>query len=116
MATGFTSASQNSAGYEGYSVSPTSNVADGKAHSRGILTPNHVYYAHGMPYSTSWTFGNGTMDGITFDSQDIDIGALGLQQPELMSGWLDYIPSDVLGLFENHEMNNGQGGQSRQHS
>ncbi|KAF5139283.1 putative transcriptional regulatory protein [Metarhizium anisopliae] len=117
MPSGFTPVSQHSASYEGYTASPTSNLADGNSKGRGGgATNNSVYYAQGMPYQSSWTFGNGSMDGITFDSQDIDIGALGLQQPDLMSGWLEYIPSDgdVLGLFENHDINNGQGNQTGQ--
>lgn len=112
---GFTPVSQHSAGYEGYNASPTSNMADGASQGRGGSTPhNNVYYAQNMPYQSSWGFGNGSMDDITFNSHDIDIGALGLQPPDLMSGWLDYIPSDVLGLFESHDMNNGQGGQNGQ--
>jgi hypothetical protein len=111
MSSAFTPVSQHSTGYEGYHASPTSNLADGNSQGRGGATPNNnVYYAQGMPYQTSWGFGNGSMDAITFDSQDIDLGVLGLQQPDLMSGWLDYNPSEVLGLFEHHDMNNGQGG------
>ncbi|OAA37614.1 Transcription factor [Metarhizium rileyi] len=112
---GFTPASQRSAGYEGYNASPTRNVADSNSHAPGVETANSgVYYVQSMPYQSPWAFGNGNMDAITFDSQDIDIGALGLQQPDLMSGWLEYNPSDVLGLFENHNMDNGQGDQSGQ--
>ncbi len=50
------------------------------------------------------------LDGITFDSQDIDIAALGLQQSDMMGPWLDYIPSDVLSLFEHQHPHMGQGG------
>ncbi|KAM3548213.1 hypothetical protein ARSEF4850_009542 [Beauveria asiatica] len=47
----------------------------------------------------------GQMDGITFNSRDIDVEELGLQQ-DLMSGsWLD-LTTDVLGLFESPEMHN----------
>jgi hypothetical protein len=59
-----------------------------------------------MPYPMQWTPAMGNIDAITFDSQDIDIGALGLQQPELMGPWLELIPSEMLGLFENQD---GQG-------
>ena len=37
---------------------------------------------------------------ITFDSQEIDIGALDLPT-EMMPPWLEYLPGDVLGLFDN---------------
>ncbi|KAK2595084.1 hypothetical protein QQS21_007215 [Conoideocrella luteorostrata] len=109
---GYTPASQNSGGYEGYNASPASNMGDGNNHGRTAGTSSsNVYYGQGLPYQPSWAFGSGSTDAITFDSQDIDIGALGLQQPDLMSGWLEYIPSDVLGLLENHDMNNGHSGQ-----
>ncbi|KAL6855508.1 hypothetical protein ACO1O0_006657 [Amphichorda felina] len=108
--TNFTPTSQHSGGgFDGYSASPSSTMADG---NRGMNGANsNVYYPHNMPYQAPWGPGTGNMDAITFDSQDIDIGALGLQQPELMGQWLDYIPGDVLGLFDQHEMNQGgQGG------
>ncbi|RYP73381.1 hypothetical protein DL771_003649 [Monosporascus sp. 5C6A] len=38
-------------------------------------------------------------DAITFDSQEIDIGALGLPI-EMMPPWLEYLPGDVMGLFD----------------
>ncbi|KAK4088560.1 transcriptional regulator family: Fungal Specific TF [Purpureocillium lilacinum] len=107
---GYTPSSQHSGGFEAFSASPVSNLADAANRSMAhAAAPHNVYYNHHMPYQTGWGYGMGNMDSITFDSQDIDIGALGLQQPELMSGWLDYIPSDVLGLFENQNM--GQGSQ-----
>ncbi|POR33936.1 Putative transcriptional regulatory protein [Tolypocladium paradoxum] len=109
----YTPSSQNSGGgFEAYSASAASNMADGTA-GRGMATstpagaPQNVYYNQGMPYQTSWGLGMGNMDGITFDSRDIDMGALGLQQPDLMSGWLDYLPNEMLGLFENHDMGPG---------
>lgn len=106
--TNFTPTSQHSGGgFDGYSASPTSTMADNNRGMNG--GSGNVYYPHNMPYQAPWGPGSGNMDAITFDSQDIDIGALGLQQPELMGPWLDYIPSDVLGLFDHHEM--GQGGQ-----
>ncbi|KAL3959626.1 hypothetical protein ACCO45_004743 [Purpureocillium lilacinum] len=101
--------SQHSGGFEAFSASPVSNLADAANRSMAhAAAPHNVYYNHHMPYQTGWGYGMGNMDSITFDSQDIDIGALGLQQPELMSGWLDYIPSDVLGLFENQNMGQGE--------
>lgn len=114
ITSGFAPASQASGSYEGYNATPTNNVADANnSHGRcAATTSNSVYYAPGMSYQSTWAFGNGSMDGITFDSQDIDIGALGLQQPDVMTGWLEYIPSDVLGLFENHEMSSGHHPQS----
>lgn len=56
----------------------------------------------GYNYQSLW--GMGSMGGITFDSQDIDIGVLGLQRPDLMDPWLDYIPGDVSGLYDDLEV------------
>ncbi|KHN95508.1 uncharacterized protein MAM_06565 [Metarhizium album ARSEF 1941] len=113
MSSGFTPASQHSAGYEGYNASPTNNLADDNFQGRGGGTANSsACYGQNMPYQSSLAVGAECMDGITFDSQDIDIGALGLQQTGLMSGWLECMPTDVLSLFENHDMNNGQGSQT----
>lgn len=101
---------QQSGGFEGYGASPTSTMTDS---NRGVSmgANSNVYYPHSMPYQAAWGGGSNHMDSITFNSQDIDIGALGLQQPELMGPWLDYIPGDVLGLFDQHDMGHGgQGG------
>ncbi|KAG5937779.1 hypothetical protein E4U53_008138 [Claviceps sorghi] len=118
MTSGFIPAGQNSGSYEGYNATPTNNVADASnSHGRSTSTTNNsVYCPPGISYTSTWAFGNGSMDGITFDSQDIDIAALGLQQPDVMTGWLEYIPSDVLGLFESHELNSGHHPQSGRHS
>ncbi|KAG6010941.1 hypothetical protein E4U21_002611 [Claviceps maximensis] len=118
ITSGFTPANHTPGSYEGYNATPPNNVADASnSHGRsGASTGNSVYYPSGMSYQSTWAFGNGSMDGITFDSQDIDIGALGLQQPDVMTGWLEYVPSDVLGLFENHDMNGGHHPQSGRHS
>lgn len=101
MTPAFTPGSNHSNNFE-YSASPASTMAESSARQ------SHMYYPSNMSYQTSWG-GSSNMDAITFDSQDIDIGALGLQQPELMGPWLDSIPGDLLGLFENHDMqHNGQ--------
>jgi hypothetical protein len=102
---------QHSAGYEGYNAASTGNMADNSPQggaAAGTPGNNGVYYAQSLAYQTSWEFGTGNMDNITFNSQDIDIGALGLQ-PDLVSGsgWFECIPHDVLGLFENHDTNTG---------
>lgn len=112
MTSGYTPASQQSGGYEGYNASPPGNMSDSNTQAaRGAGTPtSSVFFAPSMAYQPPWHFGHGNMDGITFNSQDIDIGSLGLQQPDLMSGWLEYMPADVLGLFDNHDLNNGHDG------
>ncbi|KAM4060782.1 fungal specific transcription factor [Hirsutella rhossiliensis] len=122
---GYTPSSQHSSGgLEPYNASPVGKMADAHAASRGVANtntggpsgvPQNVYYVQGAPYPAPWGVGMGNMDAITFDSQDIDIGALGLQQQELMSGWLDYIPNDVLNMLENHEMGHAAQGGSRPH-
>ncbi|UKZ56080.1 hypothetical protein TrVGV298_009908 [Trichoderma virens] len=86
---GYAAPGQGSGGFDAYSVSPTSG-----SNSHSMAT---------------WGPIMGNMDAITFDSQDIDIEALGLQQPDLMGGWLEYIPNDVLGLFDENQ-ESGQGG------
>lgn len=114
---GYVAPGQGSGGYDAYGVSPTNgsssrsmvnstaitSAAGGNAHS-------NMYFAQNMPYQGPWGPIMGNMDAITFDSQDIDIEALGLQQPDLMGGWLEYIPSDVLALFDEHQ-ESGQSGQ-----
>ncbi|KAF7552003.1 hypothetical protein G7Z17_g4646 [Cylindrodendrum hubeiense] len=116
MAPRFTPSSQQSNGYDGYSASPPSTMVENGAipASMSATTPtncagaNQMYYASGgVPFQIPWAQSMGNMDSITFNSHDIDIGALGLQQPELMGPWLEYIPGDVLGLFENPDMGQG---------
>lgn len=104
MPPNFTPGSQPSAGFDAFSASPASgSLGDGTgAHHLG----GSMYGQAGYPVST---WGVAGMDAITFDSQDIDIGALGLQGQELMGGWLDYIPGDVLGLYGDDEMGHHQG-------
>ena len=110
-ATGFTPTSQHSGGFEGFGASPPSanSLAE---NTLGGVGANNMYYQQNMPYqSPVWGSGGVNMDGITFDSQDINIDALGLQQPDLMGSWLEYIPDDVLGLFDHPDMGqSGQGG------
>ncbi|PTB63687.1 N-terminal binuclear Zn cluster-containing/DNA binding domain-containing protein [Trichoderma citrinoviride] len=122
-------------GYDAYttSVSPTSGNSGGMVSSSTAVTSapggnstnsnanssssssnnnNNMYFAQSMAYQAAWGPMTGSnMDAITFDSQDIDIEALGLQQPDLMGGWLEYLPSDVLGLFDEH----GESGQGSGH-
>lgn len=115
----FTPTSQQSNGYEGYSASPPSTMAaesglpattmSGTPHSTGTGSSQQMYYPQGGVSYMQWAPSMGNMDAITFDSQDIDIGALGLQQPELMGPWLEYIPGEVLGLFDNQDMGGQQG-------
>ncbi|KAF4465274.1 nitrogen assimilation transcription factor nit-4 [Fusarium albosuccineum] len=119
MAPRFTPTSQQSNGYDAYSVSPPTsmpeNSAVNPATTLSAATSNNMangamYFGQShFPYQMPWAASMGNMDAITFDSQDIDIGTLGLQQPELMGPWLEYLPGDVLGLFENTDM--GHGGQ-----
>lgn len=104
MPPNYTPSSQHSNGFEGYSASPAGTMTES---NRGLGVAGtadmsgHVYYSNGMPYQAHWGANPGDMDAITFDSQDIDIGSLGLDQSEMMGPWLDYIPPDVLGLFDH---------------
>ncbi|RFU73266.1 c6 transcription factor [Trichoderma arundinaceum] len=119
MPPGYTASGRGSGRYDAYSISPVSgsnsrNMVNSTAvtSAAGGNAHNSMYYAQNVPYQASWGPIMGNMDSITFDSQDIDIEALGLQQPDLMGGWLEYIPSDMLGLFDEHQASgqNGQGG------
>ncbi|KAL7943742.1 fungal-specific transcription factor domain-containing protein [Trichoderma barbatum] len=112
---GYAVSGPGSGGYDAYSVSPTSGSNSRSMVSSTAVTTasganghTNMYFAQNMPYQAAWGPIMGNMDAITFDSQDIDIEALGLQQPDLMGGWLEYIPSDVLGLFDEHQ-DSGQG-------
>lgn len=90
-------------GYDAYSASPPL-LDNGAVNPPTTMPGTNMYYSpNSAALQMSWT-AMGNMDAITFDSQDIDIGALGLQQPDLMGSWLDYIPNDVLGLFDNTDM------------
>ncbi|RSL64319.1 hypothetical protein CEP54_004757 [Fusarium duplospermum] len=113
----FTPTSQQSNGFDTYSVSPPAamrenggvNVATTLSGATNMANgTSNMYFGQGnFPYQMPWAAPMGNMDAITFDSQDIDIGALGLQQPELMGPWLGYVPGDVLGFFENPDMSQG---------
>ncbi|KAL6824577.1 fungal-specific transcription factor domain-containing protein [Trichoderma sp. SZMC 28015] len=112
---GYATSGPGSGRYDTYSVSPTSGPNSHSMVSSAAVTSapgttahTNMYFAQNMPYQAAWGPIMGNMDAITFDSQDIDIEALGLQQPDLMSGWLEYMPSDVLGLFDEHQ-DSGQG-------
>ena len=116
---GYPTPGPHSAAYDTYVNSPRTSMADANAQAQGMVPPlngattgqDDAYY-HARPdlsQSVPWGIPLGNMDAITFDSQDIDIAALGLQQPELMAGWIDYLPGDVLSLFENQDMGQGQG-------
>ncbi|KAG6024363.1 hypothetical protein E4U19_003839 [Claviceps sp. Clav32 group G5] len=114
IASAYTQAGYNTGSYEVFStnVAPTNNVADASSSNSvgGNGTPgNSVFYPPGVPsYPPQWEFGNGIVHDITFNSRDIDVGGLGLQQPDVMTGWLEWYPNEVLNLFATHEVNGGQ--------
>ncbi|KAK1967647.1 hypothetical protein LY78DRAFT_482120 [Colletotrichum sublineola] len=105
----FTPSSLNSTSYEHHmmpSVSPSSNMQD--------ATSQH--HQNGQPVGFEPTYANGTYsylghgmgpitDVITFENP-IDMSALGLPH-EMMPPWLEYLPGDVLNLFENNGMDPG---------
>ncbi|KAK1999204.1 hypothetical protein LX36DRAFT_490143 [Colletotrichum falcatum] len=105
----FTPSSHNSTNYEHHmlpSVSPSSNMHDATSqhHHNGqqvafdptYANATYSYLGHGMGPIT---------DVITFENP-IDIGSLGLPH-EMMPPWLEYLPGDVLSLFENNGMGPG---------
>lgn len=112
----YTPTSQHSNPYEGYSGSPAGESASGGSNNNSNNTNTNTTAGGGMygsmqqfqaTPSTPWASGGPAMghaEGIMFNSQDIDIEALGLQT-ELMSGsWLE-LTNDMLGLFDGPEMN-----------
>jgi len=113
----FTPSSQHSSGYEPSlmpSASPASTLTDTHHGGNGNQPPTSGPYGpsdgltsniHSLPISYGGSIGaNHITDGITFDSQEIDIGTLGLQH-EMMPSWLEYLP--VMGLFDNASMHAG---------
>lgn len=120
----YTPTSQHSNPYEGYSASPpaasenqpgasASNANTNSGNTGNVYVGNaggmQQFQGHGGGGGGGWGGAMmGHSDGIMFNSQDIDIEALGLQT-ELMSGsWLE-LTNDMLGLFDSPEMNS-QGG------
>ncbi|KAK1829275.1 fungal-specific transcription factor domain-containing protein [Podospora conica] len=84
------------------------------SHSHSNNASNHNWnesdFSTSSLVSGSYPYFNGTPinEIITFDSQEINIDALGLPN-EMMPPWLEILPGDVLGLFETG-MGHGQGG------
>lgn len=110
MPPSYTPSSQHSNGFEGYNASPANTMAESHSlHMNGVGSDdvnNDFYFSNGMPYQAVWSSNPGEVDAITFDSQDIDIGSLGLHQTEMIGPWLDYMPQDVLGLFDHQGLGN----------
>lgn len=113
--TGCTPPGHYSVGYDAYDASPGSTLsnANGSASALGQSNAGHnvnfnTQDNQGMLYQAPLVMPMANLDAITFNSQDIDIEALGLQQPDLMTAWMDYIPGGVLGLFENQDMDRTQ--------
>jgi hypothetical protein len=127
----FTPSSQHSSGYEPSimpSASPASTLADPTpGHQRGNTInggngggnsnangygPDHGDFSHGGMQAYGYLPQNmgqvtAITDVITFNSHEIDIGALGALPTEMMPQWLEYLPPDMLGLFENGAMGGG---------
>jgi hypothetical protein len=51
----------------------------------------------------------GITDVITLDSQEIDLGQLGLTNDVMPTTWLEYLPDNVLELFEGNVSAHGPG-------
>ncbi|OLN86752.1 putative transcriptional regulatory protein C1327.01c-like protein 2 [Colletotrichum chlorophyti] len=106
QSTSFTPTSQHSSNYEQPMISPTGNLSD--AGSQQHHNGQHVLFDPTYANATYSYLGQGMgpiTDVITFDNP-IDIGALGLPN-EMMQPWLEYLPGDVLSLFENNGMDPG---------
>ncbi|KAL0940428.1 pathway-specific nitrogen regulator [Colletotrichum truncatum] len=106
----YTPTSHNSSNYE-QNMIPSASPGGTQQES----TPHHHQHLS-QQVMFDPTFANGTYsylgqgmgpitDVITFDNP-IDIGSLGLPN-EMMPPWLEYLPGDVLSLFENNGMDPG---------
>ncbi|TQV94298.1 hypothetical protein V2A60_002666 [Cordyceps javanica] len=100
----YTPTSQNSNPYDaaaGAAFGASPPAGDGTQSSATL------YASMTAPQFGTWGGGPmmGQMDGITFNSRDIDVEELGLQQDLVSGSWLD-LTTDMLGLFESAEMNN----------
>ncbi|KAJ6788060.1 hypothetical protein PWT90_10111 [Aphanocladium album] len=114
----YTPTSQHSNPYEsvaaggngGYSASPPSGTGDNTTtNNTTTAAAASMYGGGGGGMQQFGTWGGGPMmgqtDGITFNSHDIDVEALGLQQDLMNGSWLE-LTTDMLELFEGPEMNN----------
>ncbi|OHW91385.1 pathway-specific nitrogen regulator [Colletotrichum incanum] len=105
----FTPSSHSSTNFEHQmmpSASPSGNMHDSTSqqHHNG----QHIVFDPTYANATYSYLGQGMgpiTDVITFENP-IDIGALGLPN-EMMPPWLEYLPGDVLSLFENNGMDPG---------
>lgn len=88
----------------------SSHYHHGHNHTNGANHGNSNSAHNGFDGDFSQNIGSGSLsfvgnppinEIITFDSQEINIDALGLTN-ELMPPWLEFLPGDVLGLFENN--------------
>ncbi|ATY60482.1 Fungal specific transcription factor [Cordyceps militaris] len=70
---------------------PAGDVSHSSATMYGTMAPQFGTWGGGPMM--------GQMDGITFNSRDIDVEELGLQQDLVSGSWLD-LTTDMLGLFE----------------
>ncbi|OAA69831.1 Fungal specific transcription factor [Cordyceps fumosorosea ARSEF 2679] len=84
-----------------FGASPPAAAADGSQATSAAL------YASMASQFGTWGGGPmmGQMDGITFNSRDIDIEELGLQQDLVSGSWLDLTTDMLGGLFESPELN-----------
>lgn len=98
MPPNYTPGSQTTTGFDAFNVSPASGTLGDGSGAHNLASGLYGQTGYAQPWSVPG------MDAITFDSQDIDIGALGLQGQELMGGWLDYLPGDVLGMYGEADM------------
>ena len=101
-AASYTPSSHHSSTYEPSvlpDASPSSTLTDSAPahhnHNSGVYPPD---FAQSGLAGGSYTY---VGPDLMLDSHELDIGSLGLQN-ELMPSWLEYLPGDVLGLFEGH--------------
>jgi hypothetical protein len=91
------------ASYEGFSApTPMAGETPGSAHSVPVAVGAGLYdpSGYGGGFSYGMDQGMGPIGDVVTYENPIDLGSLGLTN-DMMPQWLDYLPSDVLGMFES---------------
>ncbi|KAH6679914.1 pathway-specific nitrogen regulator [Plectosphaerella plurivora] len=102
--------------YEGFSApTPMAGETPGSTHSVPVAMGAGLYdpSGYGGGFSYGMDQGMGPIGDVVTYENPIDLGSLGLTN-DMMPQWLDYLPSDVLGMFESGggSMNEDGGGGS----
>lgn len=108
----YTPTSQHSSNYDGGipGTSPASTLADTANGQQMVLYEAELDLTPTFGYVGNFS-NHLAADGLTFDSQEIDMAALVMQQVQhdMVPPWMEYLPREALGLFGNADGMNGDG-------